>query len=92
MSRKLTLALALAGSAFISAAAVAQEVIRVGWTIPAEEAKYWLMRRAEQFTTLGKSYRIEWVQFQGTAPMVQAMVAWRKRATSSFSLIMAVSA
>jgi TRAP transporter TAXI family solute receptor len=33
------------------------------------------MRRAEQFTTLGKSYRIEWVQFQGTAPMVQAMVA-----------------
>ena len=75
MSRKLTLALALAGSAFVSAAAVAQEVIRVGWTIPAEEAKYWLMRRAEQFTTLGKSYRIEWVQFQGTAPMVQAMVA-----------------
>jgi ABC-type nitrate/sulfonate/bicarbonate transport system substrate-binding protein len=75
MSRKLTLALALAGSAFVSAAAVAQEVIRVGWTIPAEEAKYWLMRRAEQFTTLGKAYRIEFVQFQGTAPMVQAMVA-----------------
>jgi ABC-type nitrate/sulfonate/bicarbonate transport system substrate-binding protein len=75
MSRKLTLALALAGSAFVSAAAVAQEVIRVGWTIPAEEAKYWLMRRAEQFNTLGKSYKIEFVQFQGTAPMVQAMVA-----------------
>ncbi|MBX9591444.1 MAG: ABC transporter substrate-binding protein [Hyphomonadaceae bacterium] len=75
MSRKVMLALAVAGSAFLSAAAAAQEVIRVGWTIPAEEAKYWLMRRAEQFTTLGKSYRIEWVQFQGTAPMVQAMVA-----------------
>lgn len=75
MSRKLTLALVVAGSAFASAAAVAQEVIRVGWTIPAEEAKYWLMRRAEQFTTLGKSYKIEWVQFQGTSPMVQAMVA-----------------
>ena len=75
MSRKLTLALALAGSAFVSAAAIAQEVIRVGWTIPAEEAKYWIMRRAEQFPTLGKSYKIEFTQFQGTAPMVQAMVA-----------------
>ena len=51
------------------------QTIRVGWTIPAEEAKYWMMRRAEQFTMLGKSYKIEWVQFQGTAPMVQAMVA-----------------
>ena len=75
MSRKLTLALALAGSAFVSAAAVAQEVIRVGWTIPAEEAKYWLMRRPEQFPNLGKTYKIEFTQFQGTAPMVQAMVA-----------------
>lgn len=49
--------------------------IRVGWTIPAEEAKYWMMRRPQEFPDLGKAYKIEWVQFQGTAPMVQAMAA-----------------
>lgn len=49
--------------------------IRVGWSIPAEEMKYWMMRRAEAFPELNKSYRIEWTQFQGTAPMVQAMLA-----------------
>lgn len=49
--------------------------IRVGWTIPGEEAKYWMMRRADAFPDLGKTYKIEWVQFQGTAPMVQAMLA-----------------
>lgn len=49
--------------------------IRVGWTIPAEEAKYWMMRRPEAFPDLGKTYRIEWTQFQGTAPMVQAMIS-----------------
>src|SRR6202163_2545796 len=53
----------------------AQQTIRVGWTIPAEEAKYWMMRRPDQFPDLGKGYKIEWVQFQGTAPMVQAMAA-----------------
>jgi ABC-type nitrate/sulfonate/bicarbonate transport system substrate-binding protein len=49
--------------------------IRVGWTIPAEEAKYLMMRRPQEFPNLGKTYKIEWVQFQGTAPMVQAMLA-----------------
>jgi ABC-type nitrate/sulfonate/bicarbonate transport system substrate-binding protein len=49
--------------------------IRVGWTIPAEESKYWLMRRPQEFPDLGKAYKIEWIQFQGTAPMVQAMAA-----------------
>ncbi|NMG67611.1 PhnD/SsuA/transferrin family substrate-binding protein [Azoarcus indigens] len=49
--------------------------IRVGWTIPAEEAKYWMMRRPDAFPDLGKKYKIEWVQFQGTAPMVQAMLS-----------------
>lgn len=55
--------------------AQAQETIRVGWTIPAEESKYWMMRRPTEFADLGKTYKIEWVQFQGTAPMVQAMAA-----------------
>ncbi|MCZ2497485.1 PhnD/SsuA/transferrin family substrate-binding protein [Xylophilus sp. Kf1] len=60
-----------------AAAATAQGVptIRVGWSIPAEEAKYWMMRKPEAFPDLGRAYRIEWTQFQGTAPMVQAMIS-----------------
>lgn len=49
--------------------------IRVGWTIPAEESKYWMMRRPDQFPNLGKKYKIEWTQFQGTSPMTQALAA-----------------
>jgi ABC-type nitrate/sulfonate/bicarbonate transport system substrate-binding protein len=75
LSKRMIKVAVIAGTAFVSAAAVAQEVIRVGWTIPAEEAKYWMMRRMAEFAQLGKAYKIEWVQFQGTAPMVQAMVA-----------------
>ena len=75
MSRSVSLALVVAGSTLISVAAQAQDTIRVGWTIPAEESKYWIMRRPEQFSNLGKTYKIEFTQFQGTAPMVQAMVA-----------------
>jgi hypothetical protein len=51
----------------------AQQTIRVGWTIPAEESKYWMMRRPAEFPDLGKTYNIEWTQFQGTAPMTQAL-------------------
>lgn len=66
-----------AGAAAVMAPALAQEVptIRVGWTIPAEEAKYLMMKRPELFPDLGKKYKIEWSQFQGTSPMVQAMRA-----------------
>src|SRR5712672_3099738 len=53
----------------------AQQTIRVGWTIPAEESKYWMMKRPAEFPDLGKAYNIEWVQFQGTAPMTQALAA-----------------
>src|SRR5256885_11644693 len=53
----------------------AQQTIRVGWTIPAEESKYWMMRRPAEFPELGKAYNIEWTQFQGTAPMTQALAA-----------------
>ena len=55
--------------------ASAQPAIRVGWTIPAEESKYWMMRRPDQFPALGRDYKVEWLQFQGTGPMAQAMVA-----------------
>ncbi len=74
MIKALGLAL-LAATAFNVAGAQAQQTIRVGWTIPAEESKYWMMRRPEQFPAIGKDYKIEWTQFQGTAPMVQAMAA-----------------
>ena len=60
--------------AFVSVAK-AQDTIRVGWTIPAEEAKYWMMRRPEKFPNLGKTYKVEWSQFQGTSPMTQALIA-----------------
>src|SRR5258708_13482395 len=53
----------------------AQQTIRAGWTIPAEESKYWMMRRPAEFPALGKTYNIEWTQFQGTAPMTQALAA-----------------
>src|ERR1700737_4769996 len=53
----------------------AQQTIRVGWTIPAEESKYWMMRRPAEFPDLGKIYNVEWTQFQGTAPMTQALAA-----------------
>jgi ABC-type nitrate/sulfonate/bicarbonate transport system substrate-binding protein len=76
MSKCLSIVLAATVSALIPHAAAAQEAtIRVGWTIPAEESKYWIMRRPAEFPNLGKAYRIEFTQFQGTAPMVQAMVA-----------------
>ena len=56
-------------------ASYAQQTIRVGWTIPAEESKYWMMRRPAEFPNLGKTYNIEWTQFQGTSPMTQALAA-----------------
>jgi len=54
---------------------LAQQTIRVGWTIPAEESKYWMMKRPAEFPDIGKTYNIEWTQFQGTAPMTQALAA-----------------
>ncbi|MBV8835293.1 MAG: ABC transporter substrate-binding protein [Alphaproteobacteria bacterium] len=75
---KRLLVAALLACAFVSVAnaqATAQDTIRVGWTIPAEEAKYWMMRRPEKFPNLGKTYKVEWSQFQGTSPMTQALIA-----------------
>lgn len=53
----------------------AQPTLRVGWSIPGEETKYWMMKRSGEFSNLGKSYNIEWIQFQGTAAMAQALAA-----------------
>ena len=49
MTRTLVFALAAAASLLGPSMASAQQTIRVGWTIPAEESKYWMMRRPEQF-------------------------------------------
>jgi NitT/TauT family transport system substrate-binding protein len=75
VSRRSLPVLALLGAVLDAAAAAAGGTIRIGWTIPAEEAKYWVMRRPERFAGIGKAYNAEFTQFQGTAPMVQAMVA-----------------
>ena len=55
----------------------AQDVptIRVGFTIPAEEGKYTMMRRPAEFPDIGKTYKIEWSQFQGTSAISQALAA-----------------
>ena len=71
--KRIVAALLVAGACV--SVAQAQDTIRVGWTIPAEEAKYWMMRRPEKFPNLGKTYKIEWSQFQGTSPMSQALIA-----------------
>ena len=59
--KRMLVALGLAAG-LITSAAQAQDIptIRVGWTIPAEEAKYWMMRRPQEFPDLGKAYKIEW--------------------------------
>src|SRR6201994_1245083 len=76
LASKWTLAAATAISVLAGvSAAQAQKTIRVGWTIPAEESKYWMMKRPQEFPDLGKIYNIEWTQFQGTAPMTQALAA-----------------
>lgn len=69
-------ALWLAAALGLSQSVAAQvPVLNVGWTVPGEETKYLMMKHPELFPELGKSYRINWTQFQGTSPMVQAMRA-----------------
>jgi ABC-type nitrate/sulfonate/bicarbonate transport system substrate-binding protein len=76
ISSKWIVAAAFAAAALAGAnQAGAQQTIRVGWTIPAEESKYWMMRRPAEFPDIGKTYNIEWTQFQGTSPMTQALAA-----------------
>src|SRR5205807_7266449 len=75
MNRIVVASLLAAGVLVSVAKAQDAPIIRVGWTIPAEESKYWMMRRPEKFPNLGKGYKVEWSQFQGTSPMTQALIA-----------------
>ncbi len=70
-------AIACLAAALSAGGARAQDIptIRVGWTIPAEEGKYTMMRRPDAFPDLGKAYKVEWSQFQGTAAISQALAA-----------------
>ncbi|MDB5511599.1 MAG: putative transporter, substrate binding protein [Enterovirga sp.] len=71
------LMLCVAAGVTVAPGARAQDVpsIRVGFTIPAEEGKYTMMRRPAEFPDLGKKYKIEWSQFQGTSAISQALAA-----------------
>ena len=73
------------GAVVVAGSAFAQSIptIRVGWTIPAEEAKYWMMKRPDKFPNLGKTYKIEWSQFNGTARIMA--VGWTKTGVGSAS-------
>ena len=54
--------------------ATAQQTIRVGWTIPAEESKYWMMKRPAEFPELGKTYNIEVKNPRGISKGVREML------------------
>jgi sulfonate transport system substrate-binding protein len=76
-SSRVLLAAIAVSTMVLAAGASAQtpQTIRVGWTVPAEEAKWLIMKRPELFPNHGKVYQIEWSQFQGTPPMSQALMA-----------------
>ena len=73
--RVVLLSLAAAVAAYGPAKAQDLPTIRVGFTIPAEEGKYTMMRRPGEFPELGKRYKVEWSQFQGTSAISQALAA-----------------
>lgn len=64
----------LAGAAQI-AAAQALPTIKVAFNAPGDEAKLLMRAHPEAFPAIGRDYRIEWVQLQGTATVSQALLA-----------------
>src|SRR5215467_4200066 len=58
MLRSLSSAVVIASAVVVSPAAHAQDAIRVGWTIPAEEDKYCIIRHLHPFPTLRKTYQL----------------------------------
>ncbi|HWK45926.1 MAG TPA: ABC transporter substrate-binding protein [Stellaceae bacterium] len=68
---------AVASLLFFTAPASSADIptIRIGWTVPAEEAKWLIMKRPELFKNVNKTYKVEFFQYQGTAPIAQALVA-----------------
>ncbi|MCK9513491.1 MAG: ABC transporter substrate-binding protein [Pigmentiphaga sp.] len=60
-----------------ASAATAQTVptIRVAFNAPGDEAKLLMREHPELFPALGRDYKIDWMQLQGTATVSQALVA-----------------
>ena len=61
--------------------ALAQQTIRVGWTIPAEDSKYWMMRRPAEFPDLAaRPIKVSnGPSSRALAPMTQALAAGAHR-------------
>lgn len=64
---------ALAGLAQ-AAAAQSLPTIKVAFNAPGDEAKLLMRAHPEAFPAIGRDYRIEWVQLQGTATVSQALL------------------
>lgn len=63
---------------FIPATAtLAQSVptIKVAFNVPGDEAKLLMRAHPEYFPAIGRDYKINWIQLQGTATVSQALIA-----------------
>lgn len=56
------------------AAAQSAPTIKVAFNAPGDEAKLLMRAHPEAFPAIGRDYRIEWVQLQGTATVSQALL------------------
>lgn len=57
------------------AAAQSLPVVKVAFNAPGDEAKLLMRAHPEYFPAIGRDYRIEWTQLQGTATVSQALLA-----------------
>lgn len=57
-----------------AAAAQSLPTIKVAFNAPGDEAKLLMRAHPEAFPAIGRDYRIEWVQLQGTATVSQALL------------------
>ncbi len=55
------------------AAAQSAPTIKVAFNAPGDEAKLLMRAHPEAYPAIGRDYRIEWVQLQGTATVSQAL-------------------
>lgn len=57
-----------------AAAAQSLPTVKVAFNAPGDEAKLLMRAHPEAFPAIGRDYRIEWVQLQGTATVSQALL------------------
>ncbi len=65
-----------AALASLAATVSAQSIpnIKVAFNAPGDEAKLLMRQRPELFPAIGRDYKIDWVQLQGTATVSQALI------------------